>query len=95
MLTAEDLKDWKPTQLLCKMQQLPGEKVDAMDPLFLRQLFLQCLLSNVRLILASAAKGTNLQELAESVMEVISLSIATVAEPQGPEFREFKAKWQA
>ena len=47
------------------------------------------------MILASTAKGSNLQELADtanSVMEVISLSIATVATPQGTEVRQLKAK---
>ena len=58
-----------------KMQQLPGEKVGAVDPSLLRQLFLQCLLGKVRMILASTTKGSStLQELAEmadSVIEVI------------------------
>ena len=85
MLNADDLGNRKPTQLLHKMQQLLGEKADAVDPSFLRQLFLQHLPSNVKMILALTAKGTHLQELAEmadSVMEVVSLSIATGNTPQ-------------
>ena len=73
LLSAEDLGDRKLTQLLRKMQQLLGKWADVMDPSFLRQLFLQHLPTSVRLNLASTAKGSNLQELAEmadSVMEV-------------------------
>ena len=71
------------------MQQLVGEKADAIDPLFLRQLILRRLLSNVRMILASTVKGSNLQELAEmadSVMEVVLPSIPTMAAPQATDF---------
>ena len=47
------------------------------------------------MILASTAKNSNLQELAEmadSVIEVILLSIAMVATPQGTEVGELKAE---
>ena len=97
-LSAEDLGDQKPSQLLQKMQQLVGDKAEAIYPSFLRGLFLLQLPSNVTMILALTAKGSNLKELAEmavSVMEVISLSIATVVTPQATEFGEVKAKWQA
>ena len=66
-----------------------------MDLYLLRGLFIQRLLSNVRMILASTANGSNLQELAEmadSVMEVISPSIATMATPQTTELGEIKAE---
>ena len=55
------------------MQQVLGEKADVMDPMFQRQLILQHLPSNVRMILTTTTKGNNLQELTEmvdSVMEV-------------------------
>ena len=39
LLSTEDLKDQKPTHLLCKMQQLPGDKPEAMDLSILRKLF--------------------------------------------------------
>ena len=93
--SAEDLGDQKPTQLLRTQQQLLGDKAEVMDPALLTGIFLQQLLSNVRMILASTAKGSNLQELAkmaDSVMEVISLSITMVVTPQAIEFGEFKAK---
>ena len=95
LLSAEDLGDQKPTHLLCKMQKLLGDKAETMDPSLLRGLFFQRLLSNVMIILTSTAKGSSVQELAEmaaSVMQVISLSIATVATPQGTEYGEHKTQ---
>ena len=71
------------------MQQLFGDKAEAMDPSLLRGHFIQRLPSNVRMILASTAKGSNLLELAEMVD---SASIATVATPQDNELGKLKAK---
>ena len=69
---AEELCDRKPTQLLRRMQQLLGEHVTVADNSFLRELFLQRLPSNVRMVLAST--GTKeLQELAtlaDKIMDV-------------------------
>ena len=95
MLSAEDLGDQKPTQLLRKMQQLLGNKAEAMGPSLLRGLFVQRLPSNVRTNLASTAKGASLTvwtEMEDSVMEVISASIATVATSQTTEMKELKAE---
>ena len=66
-----------------------------MDPSLLKGLFIQRLPSNIRMNLASTAKGSNLQELAamaDSVMKVISPSIATMATPQTTELGELKTK---
>ena len=52
------------------MQQLLGDKVEAMDSSLLSKLFLQQLPSNVRMILASTAKGSNLQELVPQFLAV-------------------------
>ena len=60
----------------------------------LRGLFIQRLPSNVRMILASTAKGISLLELtemADSVKEVISPSIAMAATPQTTELGELEA----
>ena len=77
------------------MLQVLGDKAEAMDPFLFRGLSLQQLPSNVRMILASTAKGSNILELAEmdgSVMEVISPSIATVATSQTTDLGELKAE---
>ena len=77
------------------MQQLLRDKAEAMDLSLLRGLIIQRLLNNIRMIVASTAKGSNLQELAEmadNVMEVILLSIATMATPQTNELGELKAE---
>ena len=64
LISAEDLEDHKPTHLLRRMQQLLGDKAEATEPSLLRGVFLQQLPLNVRIILASTAKGSNVRELA-------------------------------
>jgi hypothetical protein len=62
------------------MQQLLGDQT-APDTSFLRELFLQRLPSNVRMVLASARPESSLQELAEladKVVEVAAPSISAV-----------------
>ena len=66
-----------------------------MDLSLPRGLFIQQLPSNVRMILASTAKGGSILELAEmaySVIEVISPSITSVATPQTTELGKLKAE---
>ena len=82
----EELGDRKPSQLLRRMQQLLGDKARNTDSAFLRELFLQRLPPNVRMILASTPDTGNLDDvaqladLADKVMEVAtpSPSIAAV-----------------
>ena len=69
---AEELGDRKPTQLLRRMQQLPGEKAASTDSSFLREL---CM------VIASTADTTSLEELAtlaDKIMDVAAPSIAAV-----------------
>ena len=78
----EELEDRKLTQLLRHKQQLLGDKATALDPSFLRELFLQRLPTNVRLVLASTAEAISLQEfatLADKVMEVATPTVAMVS----------------
>ena len=78
---AEELGDRKPSQLLRRMQQLMGDTPTATDNTFLRELFLQRLPPNVRMVLASTDTGKNLvdlAQLADKIMEVAAPPIATV-----------------
>jgi hypothetical protein len=76
LLNSEDLGDHKPTQVLRHMQQLLGDKFSLTDASFLRELFLQRLPSNVRMVLATI-ESDNLETLAQTadkIMEVASPS---------------------
>ena len=73
LFSSEDLGDRKPSQFLRHLQQLLGERASTIDVTFLRELFIQCLPSSVRMVLAStpdAVSLENLTELADKVMEV-------------------------
>ncbi|CAN7979752.1 unnamed protein product, partial [Ixodes pacificus] len=66
LLTSEEQGDRTPSQLLRRLQQLLGERAAAYDPALLRELFLQRLPNNVRM-------------LADTVMEVAAPLVAPIA----------------
>lgn len=81
LFTSEELGDRKPTQLLRRMQQLIGDRPGIADSSFLRELFLQRLPPNVRMVLASTPETPSLDklaELADKVLEVASPSVSAV-----------------
>ena len=61
LLSNHDFGDLTPTRLLRKLRQLRGQDTD--DPLF-RELFLQRLPTNIRVVLASLDDTLSLEELA-------------------------------
>ena len=81
LLSCVELGDQKPSQLLRRMRQLWSG--DANDILF-RELFLQRLPANVRMVLASADPSISLDALAETadhIMEVSGPSVTAVRTP--------------
>ena len=64
------------------MEQLLGDKASTIDSSFIRELFLQRLPGNVRMVLASTGTGKNVNELAtlaDQIMDVATPSISAVA----------------
>ena len=84
LLNLTDLGDQRPTRLLRHMQQLLGSEATGADRTLLRQLFLQRLPPNVRMILASSGETTTLEELAELGDTIIAAAppgVAVVSQP--------------
>lgn len=73
LLSAEDLGDRRPSQLLRRMRQLMSGNTAATDDRLLWELFMQCLPVNVQMVLttASATNLNSLASLADKVMEVV------------------------
>ncbi len=76
LLTCVELGDQKPSQLLRRMRQLWND--DMGEPL-LRELFLQRLPANVRMVLASSNPTTTIDELAETADRVMEVSVPVIS----------------
>lgn len=72
LITSEELGDRTPSQLLRRLQQLVGDRLPTFDTSLLRELFLQRLPSNVRMVLVSTPSMSldDLAQLADRIMEV-------------------------
>lgn len=78
LLTEEELGDRKPSQLLRRMRQLIGTA--AIDDSILRELFLQRLPSNARMILTTST-GVSLDAMAELADKILENASSTVDSP--------------
>ena len=78
LLHTEELGDRKPTQFLHRLQQLAGDAVGH-DSVFMREIFLQRLPANVRMVLASANDSTPIAELAQLADKVLDVAVPMVS----------------
>lgn len=72
LLTAEELGDRKPSQLLRRMSQLIGE--DKLDQNILIQLFMQRMPANVQAILAGTRDDMSIEQLAEIADKILEVN---------------------
>ncbi|XP_075527660.1 uncharacterized protein LOC142559865 [Dermacentor variabilis] len=85
LLSAEELGDRRPSQLLRRMRQLLGNNARSIDDALLRELSLQRLPANAQMVLATASTMdlTGLAALADKVMEVATPTIAATTSSPG------------
>ena len=74
LISAEDLGDRKPSQLLRHMGQLLSEKPQLVGDNFLTHLFVNRLSANIRVVLASSIDDTPLEKLAQLADKILKAS---------------------
>jgi len=96
LLSTEELGDHKPTQLLRRLQQLAGDTPGLLDGNFLKELFLQRLPSQVRMVLASTRDNTPMEDLAQLADKIIEVAappiVSTVTPQQTSEMEQLKSE---
>lgn len=94
LLHDASLGDRTPSQLLWHMQQLLGDKGDGLDSLLLREIFLQKIPPNVRMVLTASNEDdlAKLAELADKIIAVAPTSVAAITSIPSPheELQEMK-----
>ena len=75
LLSAEELGDRMPSQVLQCIQQLLGNMATTMDATLLRELFLQRLPFIVRMVLTPSAEALNLDQLAQLANRIVQTSL--------------------
>lgn len=98
LLAGLELGDSRPTRLLRRMQALLSGDTSATDSALFRELFLQRLPSNVRMVVASSTDSDvqQLAELADRIMDASTSnsSITTVADSQNSSLQaEINSLW--
>lgn len=83
LLNTEELGDRRPSQLLHRMRQMLGERPTEGHSALLRELFLQRLPLNMRIILAAAGDVSldKLAEMADRMAEHVLPAVSSVASP--------------
>ena len=79
LFQSTELGDQRPSQLFRHMQQLLGDDAAGSDSTLLKELFLQRLPDNVRMVLASAGEGKTLEELAQLADRIVTAAPLSVA----------------
>ena len=92
LLSSTELGDQRPTQLLRRMQQLLGGEMADADGKLLRELFLQRLPNNVRMVLASFGDTKTLDQLAELGDSILSQPVHPVLLPSPTPNRQTSCK---
>ncbi|XP_049273648.1 uncharacterized protein LOC125759281 [Rhipicephalus sanguineus] len=81
LLSIEQLRDQRPSQLLHRFLNLLGPRVSTTDSTFVRELFLQHLPTQIQMVLATASTQnlSELATLADKVMEVANPLLVVAA----------------
>jgi len=79
LLTTKELGDRTPSQMLQRIQQLLGDMAPRVDATLIRELFLQCLPSRVRMALTPSTGALDLDQLAQLANRILEASPPTIA----------------